>query len=113
MIDAVMAWLANFDFTGRMGLMLYWLPVVVCAQGYLMRTVKRYRECVAARAAGKHFHSDTIGTLLGRLIATFCPVLNLLAAICDLGPKLLAGFFQRIGKMFDQPLVRPTRTDTK
>jgi hypothetical protein len=29
-----------------------------------------------------------------------------LAMICDLGPKLLGGFFAKIGKAFDQPLVR-------
>lgn len=113
MFDTIMTWIANFDFTGRMGLLLYWLPVLVCAMGYLVRTVKRYRECVAARAAGKHFYSDTVGTLIGRVTATFCPVLNLLAATCDLGPKLLSGFFQRIGKMFDQPLVRPAPNDSK
>jgi hypothetical protein len=106
MFDNILNWFLAFDFTGRMGLMLYWLPVAVCAQGYLARTIKRYRDCVAARNAGNHFHSDTVGTLIGRAIATFCPVINLLAAICDLGPKLLGGFFARIGKMFDQPLVR-------
>lgn len=106
MYDTILNWLATFDFTGRMGLLLYWLPVLICAQGYITRTIMRYRACLVARDAGKYFHSDTIGTLIGRAIATFCPVFNLLAAGCDLGPKLLGGFFAKIGKMFDRPLVK-------
>lgn len=113
MFDTIQIWLQSFDFTGRMGLMLYWLPVVICAQGYIHRTVTRYHECIAARNAGKYFHSDTIGTLIGRVIATFCPILNLLVTICDLGPRLLGGFFTRIGKAFDRPLVREIAKETK
>lgn len=105
MIDTILNWLATFDFTGRMGLLLYWLPVMICAQGYLARTIKRYRAAVALRDKGQFFRSDTVGTLIARAFATFCPVFNLLAMICDLGPKLLGGFFTKIGKAFDRPLV--------
>lgn len=104
-IHSLMAWLIGFDLTGQMGLLLYWLPLGLCAYGYTARTFKRYRECCELRDAGKYFKSDTVGTLIGRAFVTLCPVMNLLAGVFDLGPRLFGSFFAFIGRAFDKPLV--------
>jgi len=106
MIDTAMNWALGFDLTGQMGLLLYWIPMVLCAYGYTARTFKRYRDCREKRDAGAYFKSDTLGTLIGRTIVTICPIANLFAAIFDLGPRLFGSFFRVIGEVFDQPLVR-------
>ena len=105
MIDAALKWALGFDLTGQMGLLLFWLPMVICGYGYTVRTFVRYRDCCEARDAGKYFNSDTVGTLIARAIVTFFPVMNLMAAIFDLGPNLFGSFFSAIGRMFDKPLV--------
>lgn len=102
MIDYLM----RFDFTGLMGICLYWVPMAFCVFGYMARTFERYRECCEARDKGSYFVSDTVGTLIGRTVVTFLPGANLLAASFDLAPSLFFRFFQAIGKMFDVPLVR-------
>ncbi len=105
MIDSAIQWALGFDLTGQMGLLMYWLPMLLCAFGYIARTFKRYRQCCELRDADKYFQSDTLGTLIGRAIVTVLPIVNLLAAIFDLGPKIFGNFFEAIGKVFNQPLV--------
>lgn len=103
--DVATAYLAQFPITGMMGILLYWMPLALCALGYLMHTHRRYRECIAAREADKHFDSDTIGTLIGRFLMTVLPVFNLFAAVFNVGPEVFGRFFAIIGRVFDRPLV--------
>lgn len=105
MIDWLMNWFLAFDFTGRMGVLLFWAPMALCAYGYTARTFAHYRLCCEARDSDKYFQSDTVGTLIGRTIVTFIPVVNLLAAVFDLGPMIFGSFFAMIGRVFDRPLV--------
>lgn len=106
MFDSIIHWFLSFDFTGQMGLLLYWMPAVLCAYGYTARTSQRYRQCCEKRDKGEYFKSDTVGTLIGRFIMTLTPVMNLFAAIFDLGPRVFGSFFEMIGRAFDRPLVR-------
>lgn len=122
----------NFEWTGLMGLLLYWLPLAVCSVGYIVRTWRNVQKDLAQRAAYETWRAanpeparvdstewskwytgrvptysptDTIGTLIGRGLASVIPVCNLLCAACDILPKALSGFFKTIGAIFDQPLV--------
>jgi len=123
----------NFEWTGWMGILLYWLPLAICSIGYLFRTWANVQKDLAAREkyetwragnpepnhlldrgawdtwyAGKVYPyspTDTIGTLIGRGLASIIPVVNLLCAVCDIAPKALRDFFKTIGDVFDQPLV--------
>ena len=106
MIEWISNWFLMFNFTGRMGVMLFWVPMTLCAYGYITRTFQNYRKCCEARDSDKYFQSDTIGTIIGRTIVTVMPILNLLAAIFDLGPMIFSKFFIMIGQAFDIPLVR-------
>lgn len=124
MVDQIL----NFEFTGLMGLLLYWLPLSVCAIGYTLRTWKNMKNDIKARAAYEAWKAaeppasdttwsiwrqmgliyrptDTVGTLIGRGLASIIPVCNLLCAACDILPKALSRFFERISAIFDQPLV--------
>lgn len=109
-------WLKEFEFTNWMGLALYWLPASICAYGYTVRTWLNYQKDVAAREKAEaaitergrplvYFPTDTIGTLIGRAVATVCPVANLWAASFDVAPKLFSSFFGWVSRVFDTPLV--------
>jgi hypothetical protein len=109
-------WIKAFEFTGWMGLVLYWLPASLCAYGYTLRTWLNYQKDTAAREKSEaakaetgralvYHPSDTIGTLIGRGVVTVCPVANLWAASFDVAPKMFASFFAWVGRVFDTPLV--------
>ncbi|HET6631496.1 MAG TPA: hypothetical protein VFG73_02155 [Rhodanobacteraceae bacterium] len=93
-------------------LWLYYLPLVVCALGFAVRTGRDYQRDVAARAAAERTHrlyapELTIGTLLGRAVLTFVPVLNVLTAVFAfaLGRRALIRALDWIWTLTDVPLV--------
>ena len=116
MIDSTINFLMSFEFTSLMGILLYWLPVLVCFIGYSFRTHKEIKEDIEKRdgveaakrigQSGYYYPTVTIGTFIGRGIATLLPVVNLWAAVFDVGYELLSGFFSMICKFFNQPVIR-------
>lgn len=126
MIENLQNWMLAFDFTGWMGFGLYWLPLLLCAYGYTVRTWMNYQKDVADREASEllskseltklksyapyYSPTDTIGILIGRGLASVIPVVNLWAACFDVAPRLFSAMFAWIGRVFDQPLV-PKRKD--
>jgi hypothetical protein len=118
MIDTVKNWILTFDFTSWMGFGLYWLPLSLCACGYMVRTWVNYQKDVAARDKAEREMSDadrervtsyrptdTVGTLIGRGIVASIPVANLWAACFDVAPWMLSSVFDWFSRVFDQPLV--------
>lgn len=106
-------WILNFEFNSLLGVALYWVPLSLCVYGYTVRTWFNYQKDVKARDNEKHYSpTDTIGTLIGRGLASIIPVANLWAASFDVAPKLFTSFFTWIGKVFDVPLVA-RRKETK
>lgn len=101
MIDWVLKYWANV----WIAVGLYWLPLAVCAVGYVVRTWKNFRDDRAKRTEKYYTPTDTIGTLIGRGIISVVPVANLCAAAFDLAPDMLSGFINRLAKIFNQPLV--------
>ncbi len=108
-----MEWILAFEFTGMMGILLYWLPASLCFYGYTVRTWLNYQKDVKERerdtqakpTCSSYCPTDTVGTLVGRGLVTVCPVANLWAASFDIAPKLFATFFDWVGKVFNTPLV--------
>ena len=104
-------WIFDFEFTSLMGLFLYWMPAAVCAYGYAVRTISDYRRDLSDRAekeakgSGFYMPKLTFGLILARGLAASLPVWNLVALVGDIGPTLLSGFFEALGKAFDRPLV--------
>ncbi len=118
MIDAILNYWAN----PWIAVFLYWLPLMVCAIGYTVRTFENYHKDVIHRKeyidgknaatesrslcnAPYYSPTDKIGTLIGRALVTFIPFANLWAASFDVSPRLFRRIFERIEKIFDQPLV--------
>lgn len=105
-------WVLHYWANVYIAISLYWLPLVLCLVGYIVRTWKDYRNDVERREKSPRVYYPilTIGHIIGRGVVSIIPVANLMAAIFDVAPELFSGFFKWIGKVFDQPLV-PERKD--
>lgn len=106
MIDYIL----SFQFNSLIGVLLYWVPAAFCVVFYTVRSAGEYQDDISARAAekneGKIYHpSITIGSLIGRGLASMIPVVNIWCALFDLAPSVFARLFRWIGRVFDQPLV--------
>jgi len=93
-----------------LALLLYWLPLVLCAYGYTVRGVSKYREELTDRrkheATGAYFHPQlTVGHIVGHVLLAASPIANLFAATFDVAPEVFGDFFSWMGKVLDQPLV--------
>jgi hypothetical protein len=112
--------LALAEITTIWGILLYWVPLLMCAVGYLFRTVSDVSSDVKNRErleqAGKsadYYPTVRIGTLIGRGLVSIIPVANLLAAIFDVSPEIFGNFFKTLGKIFNQPLVPGRKVEPK
>lgn len=96
----------DIDTLSLMRFLLYWVPVAICAVGYTLRTWKNYQKDVRNLHKKEYYYpTDTVGSVLGRVAAAVCPVVNLLAVVFDLGPEALKGFLKYFGNVLDRPLV--------
>lgn len=120
MIENLQTWILTFDFTSLMGFLLYWVPLAVCAYGYTVETFKNYQIDLSRRtqyegylmqkelttAYVPHYYpTDTIGTIILRIIVSIIPVMNLWTSLFQVLPSLLSSFFKVIEKILDRPLV--------
>lgn len=102
--------LADFSPNNLLALYLYWFPLVICLVGYPIRLVWRVKEDLSRRreAAAQgvaYFPSITVGSILGMVLLSFVPLINLMAAAFDLTPSMLpkvCGWFRDV---LDIPLV--------
>ena len=101
-------------WNGWIALVAFWLPLLLCAYGYIIRSARDFANDRAARANselpasqsnGYYSPTITIGTLVGRVLLTVVPIVNLFAAIFDVAPKVFGDFIKWFGKAFDIPLV--------
>lgn len=109
-----MSWIVETmpHWNSQMALLLYWLPLMLCAYGYTLAIVQRVHKDRAARAAHEsgapmsyYRPSITIGSLIGYAALTICPVANLLAAFFDVAPTVFRGFIRWCSHILDVPLV--------
>jgi hypothetical protein len=111
---AITKTIQEFEWTGYMGLMLYWLPLSFCAVFYTVRTARNYVNDRRRREDNErnYYPTDTLGSLIGRGIVSVFPIVNIWAALFDLAPVVFGKAFKWIGKIFNQPLV-PERKRNK
>lgn len=99
------------EWNSWLALLLYWMPAALCAYGYTVRGLRKYRQELADRAKAEsderaYYHPElTFGHIIGHAILTALPVANLFAAIFSVAPEVFGDFFSWIGRVFDQPLV--------
>lgn len=119
-MESIYNFFGAITLTNMMGIYLYWLPLLVCALGFTIRTWVNFQQDHQSRsvyethrAEKRHTNvyvetyrpTDTIGTLIARAIVTFVPIANLWVALFDLTPMMLSRYLGAIGKLFDIPLV--------
>lgn len=111
--------LGSFDFTSMIGVILYWIPMVFCAVGYVILTSYWYQKDFKNRAEARASTVDTmigytpsltLGDLIWRVFLTLCPLVNIGAACFHVFPDLFEDFYKWLKKVFNQPLV-PVRKD--
>lgn len=131
MIDTIVTTVKEFEWTGMMGILLYWVPLAMCAIGYTVRTINNVAEDVKAREVVNDYLSNapsgmsedqartyringpfyvptvTLGNIICRVLATVLPIINLWCALTDVA--VIQRFFSFIGAVFDQPLVPPKK----
>lgn len=94
--------IVGFKFNSQLGIFLYWIPLCYCCYGFTIKTVKEYQQDLQERATDKHYYPKLkLGTIIGRVLAAMLPVINLFAAFFSILPDT----FERLGKLFDIPLV--------
>lgn len=89
------------------GLVLYWLPLVICSVYFAKQFLLEYSADVKRREESGEFYVPllTVGRVLGWILTTGIPVANLACAIFHAGPHLFHKFFKWLGRVFDFPLV--------
>lgn len=110
----MVGWIVNFNFLSLAGVLWYWVPLAICLLGYALRTWRNYRIDVDNRqSCPSRFRvytpTDTVGNLLGRVIKSVVPILNILAVITDVGPELGRRYFKWLHRVLTQPVVPDNR----
>jgi hypothetical protein len=113
---------AQSNVTTMWGILLYWVPLLLCIFGYTIRVIVDVQKDVDARTKAEeagpgknqcYVPSVRIGTILGYALVSIVPVANLWAALFDVGPKIFGRFFSMLGQIFDQPLVPRRKTSQR
>lgn len=88
-----------------LGVLLYWLPVVVNLPVYVVRTFRGLRRDIKHRNnPGSHGYV-TVGTLVGRFLFTFCPFVNGVALVTDTAWSMVKGVFSALIDALDMPVI--------
>jgi len=88
-----------------LGCILYWVPLLICAVGYTIRTRMECAHDIELCHTASYKPTVTVGHVCGRLVVSAIPGLNLIAAVFDLGPRLIADIFKYFRTVFTIPLI--------
>lgn len=97
----------NFAFTGDVGVWTYWLPLVLCAVGYTIRTIKQIQHIKAYELGEnvRYVQDLTVGTVLWRVVLTVTPIVNVMALSFSLGFDMLGWMWKWVEGILDIKLV--------
>lgn len=114
MVEAIQNYVSFWSVT--LGLLLYWVPVVICFIGYLHLTILDFNKEIIKRdeaRMGRSYFTPTltVGVVLGRGILVIIPVVNLFLVVFKFVPYYASGFVSRLGKIFSSPFVSWTEED--
>ena len=100
-------WILNFEFNSQLGLLLYWVPMGLAFYGTGSVVISAYRKDIRDRinyeAGNNSYYSPLLklGDIIGNVLLSICPVINIWVAITTAFPA----FLKLCGKVFDIPLV--------
>lgn len=98
-------------FNSWIGIIIYWVPMAICAIGYTLRTFAncgkelQERKAYARGDISCYEPEETVGVILGRMITCFIPIANLGVAVFDFGATYLELFVKFLDRTFNQPIV--------
>jgi len=97
----------NFAFTGDVGMWTYWIPLVLCAVGYTIRTIKQIQHIKAYELGEnvRYVQDLTVGTVLWRVVLTVTPIVNVMALSFSLGFDMLGWMWKWVEGVLDIKLV--------
>lgn len=99
------------EWNSWMAILLFWMPMALCAYGYTVEFVQKYRKELRDRAKAevdeKFYYSPelTLGWIVGHVVLTVMPMVNAFMAVFYVAPRVFGDFFTWIGKALDFPLV--------
>jgi amino acid permease len=118
MIDTIISFVTNVELNSLMGFYLYWAPTLYCLVFYFVRTVVNYRvdkeqheKYLKDPRTNYYSPSENVGGIVGRIVVSFLPVVNIWCALFDLTPDVVTRFTKYIGNLLDIPLVPKKKVD--
>jgi uncharacterized membrane protein len=86
----------------------YVVPAVLCLIGYFFRTIKKVKEDQLRQLEHGDWYlpEETIGTVLGRIIISLIPGLNIVALLVDLFQETFEKIIPAIKRFVSIPLVK-------
>ena len=98
----------GFAFTGEIGMWTYWLPLVLCAIGYSVRTFKQIQllKVYHLDKHARYVEDLTVGTVLWRVILTVTPIVNIFALSFSLLSDMVSTVLNGLGTVLDFKLVK-------
>jgi len=107
-------WMENLGewwLTGLMGIILYWMPLVVCSIVYAVKGANIYsklrKDRVGLGKFASFFHPDelTVGHVIAFTFISVCPGVNLIAFFVETGWKVLRFIVKKCEWIFTLSLV--------
>lgn len=101
-------WIKDLAFTGEIGMYTYWLPMILCAVGYSVRTFKQIQH-IKVYHIDKHagYVEDlTVGTVLWRVLLTVTPIVNIFALSFSLLSDMVSTVLNWLASILEFKLVQ-------
>jgi hypothetical protein len=88
---------------GQMGVWTYWIPMVLCLIGYTGRT---WKQVYALNHSERYVPPLTVGLLVGRLLCSILPIVNIVALVFSLSSGMFKSVFWFIDKVMSYEIVK-------
>lgn len=118
MIESIWMFIVGFQFNSTIAISLFWVPTIICVVGYIIQCIKDYKNDFVNHTSQYYVPTLTVGKILGRMAASFLPVINIFLALSQFF-GIIADIFEAawrgiewLGKKLNIPLV-PARPKPK
>lgn len=101
MLNTTKEYLTSFQFSSLIALCTYWLPLVVCATVYTIRSISQYRSDIEESKKDYYCPTITVGNIINRFLASILPAVNVFAMVFDCADSV----FRFFSDVLDRPLV--------
>jgi len=106
MLETIWNFLIGFQFSSPVALWLYWIPLAICLVGYIWDFVKDYQRDLGEYQKSYYDAHLTLGSILGRLLVSFIPLINIGIVMFYHGWMLVKRIFDSLSLLLNQPIVR-------